>query len=141
MRRRQSWARWGSRRAEAEQDGVAQRGRVEALEGQLAAVREAAARHERALALARDEAGGLADRCEALEGQLRAAGEKHAAAREEAAAERARRSAAEGRERELRSALSISQEALHAPPPPRTKWTCRVPHPVLIGHAAVLTPY
>jgi hypothetical protein len=22
------------------------------------------------------------------------------------------------------------------PPPPRTKWTCRVPHPVLIGHAA-----
>ena len=22
------------------------------------------------------------------------------------------------------------------PPPPRTKWTCRVPHAVLIGHAA-----
>ena len=25
-------------------------------------------------------------------------------------------------------------------PPPRTKWTRRVPHPVLIGHAASLTP-
>jgi len=28
-----------------------------------------------------------------------------------------------------------------APSPPRTKWTRRVPHPVLIGHAASLTPY
>ena len=27
------------------------------------------------------------------------------------------------------------------PPPSRTKWTRRVPHPVLIGHAAPLTPY
>ena len=27
-----------------------------------------------------------------------------------------------------------------AVPPPRTKWTCRVPPPVLIGHAASLTP-
>jgi len=26
-------------------------------------------------------------------------------------------------------------------PPPRTKWTRRVPHHVLIGHAASLTPY
>ena len=26
-------------------------------------------------------------------------------------------------------------------PPPRTKWTRRVPHPVLIGHAASLAPY
>ena len=26
-------------------------------------------------------------------------------------------------------------------PPPRTKWTRRVHHPVLIGHAASLTPY
>ena len=26
-----------------------------------------------------------------------------------------------------------------APPPPRTKWTRHVPHPVLIGHATVLT--
>ena len=29
----------------------------------------------------------------------------------------------------------------HLPAPPRTKWTRRVPHPVLIGHAASLTPY
>ena len=28
-----------------------------------------------------------------------------------------------------------------APPPPRTKWTRRVPHPVLIGHAASLASY
>jgi len=27
------------------------------------------------------------------------------------------------------------------PPPPRTKWTRRVPHPVLIGHTASLAPY
>ena len=27
------------------------------------------------------------------------------------------------------------------PPPLRTKWARRVPHPVLIGHAASLTPY
>ena len=27
------------------------------------------------------------------------------------------------------------------PPSSRTKWTRRVPHPVLIGHAASLTPY
>ena len=27
------------------------------------------------------------------------------------------------------------------PPPPRTKWTRLVPHPVLIAHAAPLTPY
>jgi len=31
--------------------------------------------------------------------------------------------------------------ATERPPPPRTKWTRRVPHPVLIGHAASLTPY
>jgi len=30
--------------------------------------------------------------------------------------------------------------ARHAPPP-RTKWTRLVPHPVLIGHAASLIPY
>ena len=30
---------------------------------------------------------------------------------------------------------------LPPPPPLRTKWTRRVPHPVLIGHAASLTPY
>ena len=27
------------------------------------------------------------------------------------------------------------------PPPSRTKWKRRVPYPVLIGHAASLTPY
>ena len=26
-------------------------------------------------------------------------------------------------------------------PSPRTKWTRRIPHPVLIGHAASLAPY
>jgi hypothetical protein len=30
---------------------------------------------------------------------------------------------------------------LARPPPSRTKWTRRVPHPVLIGHAASLAPY
>ena len=30
--------------------------------------------------------------------------------------------------------------AVHGSPPPRTKWTRRVPHPVLIGDAASLTP-
>jgi hypothetical protein len=30
---------------------------------------------------------------------------------------------------------------LEVPPPSRTKWTRRVPHPVLTGHAASLTPY
>ena len=35
-----------------------------------------------------------------------------------------------------------TQQAVLPPPPPfRTKWTRRVPHPVLIGHAASLTPY
>ena len=29
-----------------------------------------------------------------------------------------------------------SQIQAPAPPPSRTKWTRRVPHPVLIGHAA-----
>ena len=33
-----------------------------------------------------------------------------------------------------------SLEVPPPPPPPRTKWTRRVPHPVLIGHAASLTP-
>jgi hypothetical protein len=38
---------------------------------------------------------------------------------------------------------SVHQGALYAPPPPapRTKWTRRVPHPVLIGHAASLGRY
>ena len=34
-----------------------------------------------------------------------------------------------------------AQRAGTTPPPSRTKWTRRVPHPVLIGHAASLTPY
>jgi hypothetical protein len=33
------------------------------------------------------------------------------------------------------------QEVPPHPFPPRTKWTRRVPHPVLIGHATSLTPY
>jgi len=31
--------------------------------------------------------------------------------------------------------------SLSPPPPPRTNRTRRVPHPVLSGHAASLTPY
>jgi hypothetical protein len=41
-------------------------------------------------------------------------------------------------------AAYIVAQARSTPPPthpPRTKWTRRVPHPVLIGHAASLTPY
>jgi len=35
-----------------------------------------------------------------------------------------------------------SEEAeRHEFPPPRTKWTRRVPHPVIIGHVASLTPF
>ena len=33
------------------------------------------------------------------------------------------------------------QTPIVLPPPLRTKWTRRVPHPVLIGHAASLTLY
>ena len=47
--------------------------------------------------------------------------------------------------RPCRVALGRQEVLLHQrpppPPPPRTKWTRRVPHPVLIGHAASLTPY
>jgi hypothetical protein len=50
--------------------------------------------------------------------------------------------------REARRALvglsGMAPRPLARPPPPppsRTKWTRRVPHPVLIGHAASLTPY
>ena len=58
--------------------------------------------------------------------------------READARERARR------ERELLSAAVPSPGRAAPPPPPsppRSKWTRRVPHPVLIGHAASLTPY
>jgi hypothetical protein len=47
-----------------------------------------------------------------------------------------------GRERALRGRrASAAPLPAGAPPLPRTKWTRRVPHPVLIGHAASLTPY
>jgi hypothetical protein len=39
------------------------------------------------------------------------------------------------------NATGLSSCVVPPPPPPRTKWTRRVPHPVLIGHAASLTPY
>jgi len=35
--------------------------------------------------------------------------------------------------------LWVCIEQRSPPPPPRTKWTRRVPHPVLIGHAASLS--
>jgi hypothetical protein len=39
------------------------------------------------------------------------------------------------------SMASQSGKSTEVPPLSRTKWTRRVPHPVLIGHAASLTPY
>jgi len=45
----------------------------------------------------------------------------------------------------LSAPLDISNPLIHSSTctasPPRTKWTRRVHHPVLIGHAASLTPY
>ena len=38
---------------------------------------------------------------------------------------------------EFRDALESFIEKVSPPPPSRTKWTRRVPHPVLIGHARV----
>jgi hypothetical protein len=35
--------------------------------------------------------------------------------------------------------IPLGTELYPPPPPPRTKWTRRVPHPVLIGHAASLS--
>jgi len=40
------------------------------------------------------------------------------------------------RHEQRRRVAAVSPPAPLPPPPPRTKWTCRVPHPVLIGHAA-----
>ena len=54
------------------------------------------------------------------------------------------RSAAGGRARErtLQEIYALAAQVRPCPPPlPRPKWTRRVPHPVLIGHAASLTPY
>jgi hypothetical protein len=55
-------------------------------------------------------------------------------------------SAVKARSKRGQSAVRLQPNTLAprgAPPPPpsRTKWTRRVPHPVLIGHAASLTPY
>jgi hypothetical protein len=43
-----------------------------------------------------------------------------------------------GNEELLRDVLALAAVSFR---PPRTKWTRRVPHPVLSGHAASLTPY
>jgi len=43
-------------------------------------------------------------------------------------------------EREIDATEDLLKVCPPLPPPPlRTKWTRRVPHPVLIGHAASLT--
>jgi hypothetical protein len=42
---------------------------------------------------------------------------------------------------EAGGAQGRSDEIERRPPPPCTEWTRRVPHTVLIGHAASLTPY
>ena len=52
--------------------------------------------------------------------------------------QRGARRARRGRARRLLCAPA-RRRALPPPPPSRTKWTRRVPHPVLIGHAACLT--
>jgi hypothetical protein len=45
------------------------------------------------------------------------------------------------REKVLTLVDRLQQQVDPPPPPARTEWTRRVPHPVLIGHAASLTPY
>jgi len=42
---------------------------------------------------------------------------------------------------DLQVCLALPGRGAAPPPPPRTDRTRRVPHPVLIGHAASLTPY
>jgi hypothetical protein len=42
---------------------------------------------------------------------------------------------------EVQKQAAYVAQAFAPPPPSRTKWTRRVPHLVLIGHAASLTPY
>ena len=49
--------------------------------------------------------------------------------------------AAEAGELDGVKSLVIAAQVSAPPPPPRTRWTRRVPHPVLIGHAASLIPY
>ena len=62
-----------------------------------------------------------------------------------AAAAHQRRSSCKSRPRLEAAPMNPLDPDLGTPPPPppfsRTKWTRRVPHPVLIGHAASLTPY
>ena len=47
----------------------------------------------------------------------------------------------EEQERRKKEREREAKEAADPPPPPFTKWTRRVSRPVLIGHAASLTPY
>jgi septal ring factor EnvC (AmiA/AmiB activator) len=60
------------------------------------------------------------------------------------AADAEARAAADAEARERADAEDAEEQAAEAEPappfPPRTKWTRRT-HPVLIGHAASLTPY
>jgi len=89
--------------------------------------------------------------CEDMSARIKALEEGKAAAEAEAAELRAARDAlakdlaresekAAAQEKAL-AAQQGSAQVLQAPPPPRTKWTRRVPHPVLSEHAASLTPY
>ena len=50
------------------------------------------------------------------------------------------RAAAAGRTKRDGAERPARVEPPSPPPPARIKWTRRVPHPVLIGHAASLTP-
>ena len=101
-------------------------------EAQAAARREAVAESKRA------EEVRLASRLAQAEGRLKDDPDFQAAlARVHAAG--AARATADAAAKQADAHL----EALQAPPPPppRTKWTRRVPHPVLIGHVASLAPY
>jgi hypothetical protein len=64
---------------------------------------------------------------------------RRSAARPRAGSPRARCSCASSSTRAARSPGLVDGPL--PPPPLRTKWTRRVPHPALIGHAASLTPY
>ena len=59
------------------------------------------------------------------------------------AAQRARAAPCPRPRRAARHSATGPRHALphSSPPPPCTKWTRRVPHPVLIGHASSLAPY
>jgi hypothetical protein len=51
----------------------------------------------------------------------------------------ARGEGGEGEGEQVATRESVTLSAPPPPPPSRTKWTRRVPHPVLIGHAASLS--